>query len=60
MIEVYYSFKEDVGELGANTNIFMAVFPTAHARVKMYQDGLLPLQRPTCREDVSWANSRTN
>ena len=44
MIEVYHSFKEDVGELGTNTNIFMAAFTTAHARVKMYQDGLLPLQ----------------
>ena len=43
MIEVYHSFKEDVGELGTNTNIFVAVFTTAHARVKLYQDGLLPL-----------------
>ena len=44
MIKVYHSFKEDVGKLGTNTNIFMAAFTTAHARVKMYQDGLLPLQ----------------
>ena len=43
MIDVYHSFKEDVGELGTNTNIFVAAFTTAHARVKLYQDGLLPL-----------------
>ncbi|CAH3115971.1 unnamed protein product, partial [Porites lobata] len=43
MIDVYHSFKEDVGELGTNTNIFVAAFTTAHARVKLYHDGLLPL-----------------
>ena len=43
MIDVYHLFKEDVGELGTNTNIFVAAFTTAHARVKLYQDGLLPL-----------------
>ena len=43
IIDVYHSFKEDVGELGTNTNIFVAAFTTAHARVKLYHDGLLPL-----------------
>ena len=30
-------------ELGTNTNIFAAAFTTAHARVKLYRDRLLPL-----------------
>ena len=48
MIDVYHLFKEDVGELGTNTNIFVAAFTTAHARVKLYQDGCFPCTPASC------------
>ena len=43
MIDVYHSSKEGIGQLGTNTNIFVAAFTKALARAKLYRKGLHPL-----------------
>lgn len=43
MIDLFYSFKEEVRELSTNTNIFTPAFTTRDARVKLYRKGLDPL-----------------